>query len=95
MKKYVLKEGLTLVCTLAAILTSVIIVLTFFTTYHFINSMPVFNSYQPLQVGISTTMALWAIRFFLYRVGKEKYIYSSICFAVSIVAMFFAMNMVR
>lgn len=94
MKKFGLKDWLTLICTLSAIATSVVVVLTFLTTYHFINSMPSFNSYQPLQIGVSITMALWAIRFSLYRVGKERYIYSSICFVIALVSMFFAVNMV-
>ncbi|VYU67789.1 hypothetical protein [Clostridium tertium] len=95
MKKFGLKDWLTLICTLSAIVTSAIIVLTFLTTYHFMNSMQIFNSYQPLQIGLSITMALWAIRFSLYKVGKEKYIYSSICLVISVVSMIFTLNMVK
>ncbi|EOR28131.1 hypothetical protein A500_00765 [Clostridium sartagoforme AAU1] len=95
MGKFRAKDFFTLICTLAAIATSVIIVLTFLTTYHFINIMPIFNSYLLLQIGICLTMALWAIRFFIYRSGREKYIYSSICIIISVVSLFFIINLVK
>ena len=78
MKKFDIKDLFTLICTIAVIATSVIIILTFLTTYHFINNMPTFNSYLPLQIGMCITMALWAIRFTLNRGEKERYIYSVI-----------------
>lgn len=95
MKKFDVKGIITLICTSAAFLTSVIIILTFLTTYHFINSMPIFDSYFPLQLGLCITMALWAVRFSLYRFGKEKYIYSTICIIISLVSLFFALNLVK
>ena len=52
MDKFRVKDIFTIICTLAAISTSVIIILTFLTTYHFINNMPIFNSYLLLQIGI-------------------------------------------
>ena len=95
MKKFDFNELFTLICTIAAILTSVIIVLTFLTTYHFINIMPMFNSYFPLQIGICITMALWGIRFLLNSFGKEKYIYSILCIAISIISLLFIINLVK
>ena len=49
MDKFRVKDIFTIICTLAAISTSVIIILTFLTTYHFINNMPIFNSYLLLR----------------------------------------------
>ena len=95
MKKFGVKDIFTLICTVAAIVTSVIIVLTFLTTYHFINSMPIFNSYLLLQVGICITMVLWAIRFSMNRFGKEKYIYSIICITISVISLFFIIKFVK
>ena len=95
MKKFDVKDLFTLICTISAISTSVIIILTFLTTYHFINIMPVFNSYFPLQIGICITMALWGVRFLLNRFGKEKYIYSVICIAISIISLLFIINLVK
>ncbi|GAA0083598.1 hypothetical protein UT300007_00370 [Clostridium sp. CTA-7] len=94
MSKFRFKDFFTLICTLASIAASVIIVLTFLTTYHFIN-MHMFNSYLPLQIGICVTMMLWAIRFFLYRIGREKYMYSLICIIISIISLFFIVNLVK
>ena len=95
MKKFNVKDLFTLICTIAAISTSVIIILTFLTTYHFINSMPIFNSYFPLQMGICITMARWGIRFLLNRIAKEKYIYSTICIVISIISLLFIINLVK
>ena len=95
MDKFRVKDIFTIICTLAAISTSVIIILTFLTTYHFINNMPILNSYILLQIGICVTMILWAIRFFLYRKGRERYIYTSVCIIISIISLFFVMNSVK
>lgn len=95
MKKFDVKDILTLICTIAVIATSVIIIFTFLTTYHFINIMPVFNSYLPLQVGLCITMALWGVRFLLNSFGKERYIYSTICIVISIISLFFIINLVK
>ncbi|MBD7915062.1 hypothetical protein H9660_07855 [Clostridium sp. Sa3CUN1] len=95
MKKFSIRDTITFICTLAAFITSVIIVLTFLTTYHFINSMPIFNSYLPLQIGLCITMALWAIRFAINKVGREKYIYAIVCIIISLISLFFIMNLVK
>jgi len=95
MKKFDAKDFFTFICTMAAIVTSVIIILTFLTTYHFINNMPIFNSYLPLQIGLCITMALWAVVFILNRYGKKKYIYSIICINISVISLFFIMNSVK
>ena len=95
MKKFGLKDWLTLICTLSAIATSVVVVLTFLTTYHFINSMPIFNSYLLLQVGLFITMMLWGIRFLLNNSVRERYIYSIICITISIISLFFMINLVK
>ena len=95
MKKFNAKDIFTLICTIAAISTSVIIILTFLTTYHFINIMPIFNSYLPLQIGICITMALWGVRFLLNKFERERYIYSIICIIISIISLFFIINLVK
>lgn len=96
MNKFKAKDIFTLICTLITITASVIIVLTFLSTYHFINIIPIiFNSYFLLQLGICITMALWAIRFYMYRIGKERYIYSSICIIISVISLLFMINLVN
>ena len=94
MKKFG-KGIFTVICTISACITSVIIILTFLTTYHFINIVPIFNSYAPLQIGICITMALWGIRFLLNKPEKEWYIYSILCITISIVSLFFLLNLVK
>ncbi|MBE6052371.1 MAG: hypothetical protein E7212_00440 [Clostridium sartagoforme] len=95
MKKFNINDMFTLICTISTIVASGIIILTFLTTYHFINMMPIFNSYLPLQIGLCITMALWGIRFLLNTRGKEKYIYSSICIIISVISLFFIINLVK
>lgn len=94
MKSFKPRDIYTFICTTAAIITSGIIILTFLTTYHFINTMPIYNSYLPLQIGICITMTLWSIRFLLNKKGREKYYYSLICFIICIICLFFILNSV-
>lgn len=95
MDKLRAKDIFTLICTLSTIVASIIIIFTFLSTYHFINNMPIFNSYLLLQLGICITMALWSMRFYIYRIGREKYIYSSICMIMAIISLVFMMNLVN
>lgn len=95
MDKLRAKDIFTLICTLSTIVASIIIIFTFLSTYHFINNMPIFNSYLLLQLGICITMALWSMRFYIYRIGMEKYIYSSICMIMAIISLVFMMNLVN
>jgi hypothetical protein len=80
--------------TLVTVITSIIIILTFLVTYHFI-TIPMFNTYLPLQIGISISMLLWSIRFYIKKIGREKYIYSIICLIISIASILFITNSVR
>lgn len=90
-----LRDFFTIMSTIAVIISSIIIVLTFLGTYHFIDDMSIFNSYFPLQVAISVTMAIWGVRFFIYKRGIERYIYSIICILISIVSIYFIISWVR
>ncbi|MGL5353818.1 MAG: hypothetical protein ACRDA5_10925 [Clostridium sp.] len=89
------KDIMTGICIVAAIITSGIIICTFLTTYQFYYVGQMFNSYYVLQIGVSITMMLWGIRFILYYKGKERYIYFTICFLISISLLFFYANMVK
>lgn len=91
-KKHNLKDIYTLICTLAVVVASVIIVMTFLSTYHFINTIPIFSYYYPLQISISITMLLWGIKFYTSKVGKEKRIYASICLAISLISLIFMIS---
>lgn len=91
-KKYNIRDAYTLICTIAVVISSIIIVMTFLSTYHFINTMPIFTYYYPLQISISVTMLLWSIKFYNNKVGKEKRIYSSICLAISLISLIFMIS---
>ena len=88
-KKHNIKDIYTLICTIAVVISSIVIVMTFLSTYHFINTIPLFSSYSPLQISISITMLLWGIKFYTNKVGKEKRIYSCICIALSLISLIF------
>ena len=94
MKRINVEDIFTILCTLIVFLTSVVIVLTFLTNYHFISNMPLFNTYLPLQLSIFITMILYAIRFYIYRSGREKYIYSITCLIIAIISISFSFNLV-
>lgn len=95
MRKFRAKDIFTLICTISTIIASIIIVFTFLSTYHFVNNMPIFNSYLLLQLGICITMILWSIRFYIYRTGIEKYIYSGICMILAIISLVFIINLIN
>lgn len=88
-KKHNIKDLYTLTCTIAVVISSIVIVMTFLSTYHFINTIQLFSSYYPLQLSISITMLLWGIKFYINKVGKEKRIYSSICIGLSLINLLF------
>ncbi|ATD55983.1 hypothetical protein [Clostridium chauvoei] len=90
-----LKDVFTFICTLAVVITSGIIICTFLTIYQFFIIGQIFNSYFLLQLAISITMALWSIRFFIYRKGKERYIYSGAFMLISIIFIFFMSNLIK
>lgn len=95
MRRLRLKDIFTFICTLAVIITSIIIICTFLTIYQFYIVGQMFNSYFLLQIATAITMALWSIRFFIYRKGKERYIYSGAFMLIAIIFMFFIVNLVK
>lgn len=95
MKKLRFKDIFTLICTLSSIITSGIIICTYLTTYKLWYLGSAFDTYFTLQLGIVITMFLWAIRFLLYRRGRERYIYFGICISISIIFAFFMISFVK
>ncbi|MEG1483389.1 hypothetical protein [Clostridium sp.] len=89
------KDIMTTICMIAAMVTSVIIICTFLTTYQFIYVGQMFNSYYMLQIGVCITMILWGFRFLLYHKGKERYIYFIICTTIAVSLIFFIINLVK
>lgn len=94
MKKKI-RHILTFICALSAAISSIVIICTFLTTYQFLYIGQMFNSYFTMQLWICITMALWGIRFFFFQKGKEKYTYSGICALITIIFIFFMINLVK
>ena len=83
-----LVEALVYVLT---IITSIIVICTFLTTYQF----QMFNSYVPLQFGVSATMAALGLRFILDKSIEKRMLYSGISFVISLSLLYFALNWIK
>ena len=70
-----MKKLVNLLGFISALVTSVLIICTFTTTYQFYYVGQIFNSYLPIQIGLSATMGLLSIRFLFFERGRERYIY--------------------
>ncbi|AWK50611.1 hypothetical protein DIC82_05970 [Clostridium beijerinckii] len=81
--------------SMAAFITSILIICTFITTYQFYYVGQIFNSYLPIQLGVCITMAILGVRFLLNETGRKKIIYSLFSFAISISLIFFMINLVK
>lgn len=90
-----MKRVITILSPLAAVLTSINIILTLLTTYQFIYISEIFNSYYPIQIGLCATMILWGIRFYLFEKGSKKITYPVICFLIASISIFFMSMYVR
>lgn len=84
-----MKKLINILSLLSGLVTCVAVILTLLTTYHFIYVNEVFNSYNPIQIGLAVTMMLWGIKFFLYENGKKRVAYSVICMIIAIGSLFF------
>lgn len=94
MKRINNEDILSIISMILVLITSIVIILTFLSTYYFINNMPVFDTYLPLQICISITMLVLGIRFYTYKNTINKYIYSSACFFIAIISLLFALNLI-
>jgi len=90
-----MKKIVNLLGFISAFVTSILIICTFLTTYQFYYVNQIFNSYLPLQLGVSITMAILAIRFILYETGMKRIVYSTFSILISISLIFFMMNLVK
>ncbi|MDY2729722.1 MAG: hypothetical protein SOV35_06535 [Clostridium sp.] len=70
-----MKKIINILTNIAAWITCIMIICTFLTSYQFLYVDMIFNSYLPIQVSLSVTMALLAIRFLLFEKGKRRLLY--------------------
>lgn len=89
-----MKKLINLLGFISAFITSALIICTFMTTYQFHYVGQIFNSYFPVQLGVSVTMAILAIRFLVIETGKKRIVYFIFSLAISISLIFF-MNLAK
>ena len=86
---------LTILSIVSATITSITIICTLLTTYQFMFVGQMFNSYVPLQFGVSATMAALGLRFILDKSIEKRILYSGISFAISLSLLYFAINWIK
>lgn len=90
-----MKKLVNLLGSMAALITSILIICTFTTTYQFYYVDQIFNSYLPIQIGVCITMAILGVRFLLNETGRKRIVYSAFSFTIVISLIFFMMNLVK
>ena len=90
-----MKRIVNILMFVSAFITSILIICTFSTTYQFYYVNQIFNSYLPIQIGVSITMAVLALRFLLNESGSKRILYSALSFIISISILFFMTSLVR
>lgn len=90
-----MKKAVNVISLTAAVISIVIIIATFLTSYRYLYINEVFAGYYPLQVSITITMIAWGFKFWMNNTGLRKYLYTFICFILSIASIFFLSNLVK
>lgn len=70
-----MKKIINILTNIAAWITCIMIICTFLTSYQFLYVDMIFSSYLPIQISVSVTMALLAVRFLLFEKGKRRLLY--------------------
>lgn len=79
----------------SSIISGIVIICTFITSYQFIYISDIFNSYLAVQISVAITMILWALRFWLNEYGRKKFFHTSISLAIVVALIFFIFGTVR
>lgn len=74
--------------------TSMLIICTILTSYEFINIGSIFNSYLPIQIGLSVNMGLLSLNYFMKENGRRKLSYSILSLAIC-VGLLFSISVVK
>lgn len=90
-----MKKLVNLLGFISALITSILIICTFTTTYQFYYVGQIFNSYLPIQLGVCITMTVLGIRFLLNETGQKRIIYAALSFIIAVSLIFFMMNFVK
>ena len=90
-----MKKLVNLLGFISALITSILIICTFTTTYQFYYVGQIFNSYLPIQLGVCITMTILGIRFLVNENGKKRIIYAAFSFIIASSLIFFMLNFVK
>ena len=77
-----------------SIVTSIFVICTFLTSYHFCYFGLIFNSYIPVEIGTAVTVLLLGIRFILNYHGVKKIVHS-LFFLVMAAMLFLLITLVK
>lgn len=89
-----MKRIVNLLCIISGIITSVLVMCTFLTSYHFLYVGFIFNYYTPIQIGLIITFLLLTLKFIINEHGKKRIVYFIICLSI-IFALVYLMNYVK
>ena len=78
-----MKRVVNILMITASIVTSIFIICTFLTSYHFCYFGLIFNSYIPIEIGTAVTVLLLGIRFIVNYHGIRKIVYSLFSFIMA------------
>ncbi|MGL5416048.1 MAG: hypothetical protein ACRDDY_00080 [Clostridium sp.] len=90
-----MRKIINIVAILMSIVSGIVIICTFLTSYQFYYVGEMFNTYFTLQVCLFITMGTWALKFWIEEYGMKKYIYTLICALISLSSIFFIVSSVR
>ncbi|MGL4850130.1 MAG: hypothetical protein ACRC28_14610 [Clostridium sp.] len=90
-----MRKIITILGIFMSIVSAIVIICTFLTSYQFVYIGEMFNTYFTLQVCLCITMGIWAIKFWIEELGMKKYIYTLICIGISLSSIFFIASSVR
>ncbi|NLK95960.1 MAG: hypothetical protein GX275_12375 [Clostridiales bacterium] len=89
-----MKKIINVLSVASAAITSVLIICTFLTSYHFYYVGLIFNSYRPIQIGVAVTMCILGIRLLINEEGIKKFVYFLLCLLIS-ASLLFSMTLVK
>lgn len=90
-----MKKAMSVMSMIVVVISIIIVIATFLTSYRFVYINEAFSGYFPLQLAIAATMAIWGCKFWVIKKGIKRYVYSGICFILSLTSVFFITNLVR
>ncbi|WP_286904788.1 hypothetical protein [Clostridium sp. UBA1652] len=90
-----IKKAVNVISLTATVVSILVIIATFLTSYRYVYINEIFTGYYPLQVSITVTMIAWGFKFWMSNTGLRKYLYTFICFILSVASIFFLSNLVK